>query len=142
MNLARLERQLVTGLDFQDVAGVNTLNGRGGDSLKTPFSVPGQYYLPVELKEELTMAIGKPKILFLYATIPGVITTAKDLLQQPTNFVIVGWVGAVVTEVNFSSTINYVKIQPAPYHSFHLRKGDGSNTDFSSGVYAGPYLID
>ncbi|ODA28559.1 hypothetical protein A6X21_12725 [Planctopirus hydrillae] len=142
MNLARLERQLVTGLDIHDVAGVNAFNGTTGETIKTPFSVPGQYYLPKELKEELTQSIGKPKILFLYATIPGVITTAKDLLQQPTAFVIVGWVGAVVTEVNFDSTLNYVKLQPAPYHSFRLGKGDGSNTDFSSGVYAGPYLIE
>lgn len=142
MNLARLERQLVTGLDIHDVVGVNAFNGKSGETIKTPFSVPGQYYLPKELKEELTQSIGKPKILFLYATIPGVITTAKDLLQQPTTFVIVGWVGAVVTEVNFDSTLNYVKLQPAPYHSFRLGKGDGSNTDFSSGVYAGPYLIE
>lgn len=141
MNIARLERQLVDGLDVADVAGINSLNGRSGTTLKTPFTVPGQYYLPKELKQELTDSIGKPRILFLYATIPGVLTTVQDILQQPTQFVIVGWVGAVVTEVNFHSTLNYVKIQPAVYHSFKLGKGSGTG-NYSSGVLAGPYLIE
>src|SRR5690606_35201493 len=115
VNIAKLERQLVSALDINDVSGINALNGHNSDSLTTPFVVQGQYKLPAEIEDELRAAIGKPRILLLYATIPGVLTTVGDLLDQPTNFVIVGWVGAVITDVEFDSLLHYVEFQPAPY---------------------------
>lgn len=142
LNLARIERQIVSGLDYQDVSGINDLNGREGKNLQTPFMVPGQYYFPKEIKEELSDSIGKPRILFLYATIPGAISTVEDLLKTPTDFVIVGWVGAVITEVNVDNLIQYVKFQPAPYRSFQLETDNSSNADWGSGVYAGPFLVE
>ncbi|RLS59445.1 MAG: hypothetical protein DWH91_00180 [Planctomycetota bacterium] len=141
LNLARIERQIVSGLDYQDVSGINELNGREGGNLQTPFMVPGEYYFPKEIKEELSDSIGKPRILFLYATIPGAISTVEDLLQTPTDFVIVGWVGAVITEVNFDKLIQYVKFQPAPYRSFRLETDNSPTADWGSGVYAGPFLV-
>ena len=142
-NIANLERQLVSGLDYNDVAGVNQLNGNNSEYLRTPFVTHGLYDLPDELEDELRDSIGKPRILFLYATIPGVLTTVGDLLQFPTKFVIVGWVGAVITEVEFDALIHYVKIQPAPYFELSLERATGpAADDFSSGVYAGPYVVE
>ncbi|QDU82326.1 hypothetical protein Pla110_40810 [Polystyrenella longa] len=141
--LGTLERQIVTGLDFNDVAGVNEMNGKNSEYLSTPFVAQGMYQLPGALEDELRDSIGKPRIIFLYATIPGVLTTVGDLLQFPSKFVIVGWVGGVITDVEFDALVHYVKIQPAPYFDFSLKRATGEESnDFSSGVFAGPHLIE
>lgn len=138
-----LNRVIASGINDGDVT---VLSGGSGNRVWLPFTAKGHFEIPNACEAELKKIIGKPRIMPLYATLPGTISKVTDLLGMPHNFQIVGWAAVVVTEVKLSGTLRYIKVQPAIYHRWSVQPALGTNSwrslnHLSDGVYTSPRLV-
>lgn len=139
-----LNRVIASGIDPADVNGTST---SGGYRIWLPFSVPGCFEIPSECETDLKAIVGRPRIMPLYATLPGtVINKATDLLGFRHQFSIVGWAAVVITRVNLSGPIRYINIEPAIYTSDTICPAMGVRSSLkdsvlSDGVYTTPHIV-
>lgn len=135
---------LTKGLSSADVAHTTTTNDH---RVWLPFAAQGYFEIPSECESDLKAIIGKPRIIPLYATLPGtVLNKVTDVLGKKHQFQIVGWGAVVITKVNLSGPIRYINVQPAVYSRFSVRPAVGVNrfrstSNLSDGVYTSPRLI-
>lgn len=142
-NAARMNSVIRDGLTASDIQNIA---GPGARELWLPFTMKGYFEIPTACEAELIAAIGKPRIMPLYATLPGTLNKVTDILGFPHQFQMVGWVGVVITEVNLSGPVRYINVQPAVYARHTIlpaHQGDSSVTTkyMSDGVFTTPRLI-
>jgi hypothetical protein len=142
-NASQLTRIIRDGLSASDIATVSTSND---NRCWLPFSAKAHFEIPDACETELINAIGKPRILPLYATLPGTISKVGDLLGAAHTLQIVGWAGVVVTEVNLHGPVRYINVQPAIYTRSSILAASGPNAwrsdqNMSDGVYTCPRLV-
>ncbi|WP_437201123.1 pilus assembly protein TadG-related protein [Planctomicrobium sp. SH664] len=142
-NAARLNTVIRDGLSVADIARLSTT---ADGQAWLPFTCKGYFEIPNECEASLKSIIGQPRILPLYATLPGTVSKATDILGASHSFQIVGWAGVVITEVNLSGQLRYINIQPAIYNRHTVSPAAGSqawrsNSHLSDGVYTSPRLI-
>ena len=111
-----------------------------------PFSMQGYFEIPNECESALREIIGQPRILPLYATLPGTVNKVTDILGKSHQFQFVGWGAVVVTEVNLSGPLRYINVQPAIYARHTVMPAQGGHhwrtgSCMSDGVFTSPKLI-
>jgi hypothetical protein len=139
-----LNRVISTGIDDADVTGTSTTDDK---RIWLPYSVPGFFEIPSDCEANLKAIIGQPRIMPLYATLPGtVVNKVTDVLGMRHQFRIVGWGAVVITKVNLSGPIRYINVQPAIYTNETIRAALGIRSSLkdsvlSDGVYTTPHIV-
>lgn len=142
-NAARLNSVIRDGLTSNDLRNIT---GSSSGEMWLPFTMKGYFEIPDACEAELIAAIGQPRILPLYATLPGTVNKVTDVLGMSHSIQLVGWGGVVITEVNLHGPLRYINLQPAIYARHTVLPATGSHanlpgTTMSDGVYTTPRLI-
>lgn len=139
-----LRRVLHDGIDRSNIQQTgSTDDGR----LWLPFDVHGHFEMPSKIENDLKLLVGHPRILPLFATLPGTFEKATDVLRQRHRFRIIGWAGVVITEVKLSGPIRYLKLQPCVCMSSQIKPATHRNRwrqrqTMSDCVFTMPRLIE
>lgn len=142
-NATLLNQIIINGLSQSDIQSLTTTSDQ---RVWLPFEAKGFFELPDECEASLRSIIGQPRILPLYATLPGTVQKVTDALGASHTFKFVGWGAVVVTDVNLTGPIRYLKLQPAIYSRYSVCGATGteawrSSNNMSDGVYTSPRLV-
>lgn len=142
-NATRMNAVIRDGLTASDIRNIA---GPSARELWLPFTMKGYFEIPTGCEGELIAAIGQPRIMPLYATLPGTLNKLTDILGFSHNFQMVGWVGVVITEVNLQGPVRYINVQPSVYarHTIlpaHQGASSAPSNYMSDGVFTTPRLI-
>ncbi|WP_437221674.1 pilus assembly protein TadG-related protein [Planctomicrobium sp. SH661] len=140
---ARMNAVLRNGLTATDL---QTLTGSSSGEMWLPFTAKGYFEIPDACEADLIAIIGQPRILPLYATLPGTVNKVTDVLGASHSFQLVGWGGVVITKVNLHGPVRYINLQPAIYARHSIRAATGSKSSLpssymSDGVFTSPRLV-
>jgi len=140
---SRMNQVIRNGLTASDLRAIT---GSNSGEMWLPFSTRGYFEIPTACEADLRAIIGEPRILPLYATLPGTVSKVTDILGMSHQIQIIGWGGVVITEVNLSGPLRYINLQPAIYARHTILPAQGSrtglsNSNMSDGVYTTPRLI-
>ncbi|WP_437185961.1 pilus assembly protein TadG-related protein [Planctomicrobium sp. SH668] len=143
-NAQRMNSVIRNGLSENDIR--NLSGNLNATELWMPFHAKGYFEIPTACEADLKAIIGQPRIMPLYATLPGTVNKLTDVLGMSHSFKLVGWAGVVVTEVNLSGPVRYINVQPAIYARHSVLPAGSTHsavTDscMSDGVYTTPRLI-
>lgn len=139
-----LRRVLHDGIDRSDIQQTGSTDD---GQLWLPFDVHGHFEVPSKIENDLQLLVGQPRILPLFATLPGTFEKVTDVLGQRHRFRIIGWAGVVITEVKLSGPIRYLKLQPCVCMSSQIKPATRRNRwrqrqTMSDCVFTMPRLIE